>query len=356
MRSRLAILTLLIVGVPCSKGGPLTLCTKKQVVHLNEKINGSVYDFTNNHKVDRRFYSEALGCKRDMYVYLPPGFDEKLRYPLMIWMHGFIQDEKDFLDLAPIFDKAIACGRLPPMIIAAPDGSIRGRPTFFNMGSFYLNSKAGRFEDYIAVDVWNFLVTNFPIRPEPEAHILAGGSMGGYGAYNLGIKYRKRFKIVAGFLPPLNTRYLDCRGRYYADFDPNCIGWMEKYRPHASIGSFYGVIHIPQYLVVDPLFGRNREEALQAIARENPVEMLESYDVKPSDLSMFIGYGGKDEFNIDAQVESFLWFAKKRGIEPYVVLDPKGRHRSETGIKMMPEFAAWLTPLIKDYAPPPCSK
>ena len=330
---------------------PLTVCTKKEIIRLNEKIHGSVVDFTNNHGVDRRFYSQALCSKRDMYVYLPPCFDDAKRYPLMIWMHGFVQDEKDFLELVPVFDRAMVCGQLPPMIIACPDGSIRGRPTYFNMGSFYINSDAGRFEDYIAVDVWNFLVTNFPIRPEPQAHILAGGSMGGYGAYNLGIKYRERFKIVAGFLPPLNTRYLNCKGRYYANFDPNCIGWMDRYQPYASVGSFYGFVHIPQYLVVDPLFGRNRACAIHAIAKENPVEMLEAYDVKPGDLNMFIGYGGRDEFNIDAQVESFLYFAKQRGIEPYVVFDPKGRHRSETGIKMMPEFGAWITPLVKPYAP-----
>ena len=77
-------------------------------------------------------------------------------------------------------------------------------------------------------------------------------------------------------------------------------------------------------------------------------------NIKPGDVELYIGYGGKDEFNIDAQVESFLFFAKKRGIEPYVVLDPKGRHRSETGRKMMPEFAAWLTPLIEPFAPPAC--
>jgi len=349
--ARSSIILFVLAAASIAKAGPLTVCTKYEVVRLNVQIQGSVVDFTFNHRVDRRFWSDALCSKRDMYVYLPPCFDPNERYPVMIWLHGFIQDEKNFLELAPVFDRAIACGALPPMIIAAPDGSIRGRPTFSNMGSFYINSNAGRFEDYIAVDVWNVIVTRFPIRPEPEAHILAGGSMGGYGAYNLAIKYRDRFKVVAGFLPPLNARYLDCHGHYFTNFDPNCIGWADRYKPFASVGIFYGVVHIPQYLVVDPLFGRNRARALHQISKENPVEMLETYNVQPGDLRMFIGYAGKDEFNIDAQVESFLYFARMRGIEPYVVFDPKGRHRTETGVKMMPQFGAWLTPLIKPYAP-----
>jgi S-formylglutathione hydrolase FrmB len=353
MRRAFAVcLFFVLIGSLAVQAGPLTICGKFQIVKLNAKLHGCVLDFTHNHRDDRRFYSQALECKRDMYVYLPPGFDPAQRYPLMIWLHGFLQDEKDFLDLAPLFDCAIADGSLPPMIIACPDGSIRGRPNFIDAGSFYLNSRVGRFEDYLAVDVWDFLVSNFPIRPEAEAHILAGGSMGGYSAYNHAIKYRDRYKVVAGFLPPLNWRYVDCHGRYFSDFDPDCIGWAERYRPHATIGVFFRVIKVQQKHMIDPLYGRNRQAVAQSIAAENPVEMLEIYDVKPKCLNMFIGYGGADEFNIGAQVESFLHFAKKRGIEPEVVYDPHGNHRTATGTKMLPQFAAWIKPLLKSYAPP----
>ncbi len=359
-RSCLSIL-LVTMTVSCARAGTFTISTKNQIVRLNGKMCGCVVDFTANHCRDNRFWSDALCHKREMYVYLPPGYDPAERYPIMIWMHGFIQDEKNFLDLAPIFDKAIACGQLPPMIIACPDGSIGGRPSVLQAGSFYINSEAGRFEDYMIVDVWNFLNSNFSIRPEPEAHVLAGGSMGGFGAYNLAIKHRDCFKVVAGFLPPLNMRYADCHGRYMSKFDPDCVGIQERYRPHATIGCFFGVVHIQEKHLIDPLFGKERQAAVFSIARENPMEMLDAYGVKPTDLSMFIGYGGRDEFNLAAQVESFLDFAKKRGFEPYVVYDPKGRHNTETGIKMMPEFAAWITPLIKNYAPPlkigePCLK
>jgi S-formylglutathione hydrolase FrmB len=324
---------------------------KYDVVRLNEKILGSVVDFTNNHGRDRRFWSESLGCKRDMYVYLPPGYDPKNRYPVMLWLHGFIQDEKDFLELAVLFDRSIANGCLPPMIIAAPDGSIRGRPSILASGSFYINSRAGRFEDYIAFDVWNLVATNFSIRPEREAHVIAGGSMGGFGAFNHAIKHRDRYGIVVGLLPPLNARYEDCRGRYYVKFDPNCIGWADRYRPHASVGSF-GLIHIPQSVVLGPLFGKDRREAIQMISAENPVEMLYTYDVKPGELSMFIGVGDRDEFNLAAQVDSFEFFARQKGLDPYVIHDRRGRHDTETGVRMFPYFEAWLTPQIKDYAPP----
>ena len=332
--------------------GTLSISTRNQIERLNQHIRGCVVDFTHNHHKDNRFWSDALCSKRDMYVYLPPCYDPAVQYPVMIWLHGFIQDEKNFLELAPVFDQQISCGKLPPMIIAAPDGSIAGRPTIAQSGSFYINSKAGRYEDYLVVDVWNVLTANFSIRPEPEAHIMAGASMGGFGAFNLAIKHRDRFKVVVGIMPPLNMRYLDCHGHYMGNFNPDCFGLTDIYRPLTTIGCFYGILHIQKKHIIEPLFGRDRQEVSEAIARENPLDMIDTYGLKPGELSMFIGYGSRDEFNLDAQVESFLYLTRPRGFDPKVVCIPNGRHNRETGLKIFPEFAAWINPLIKPYAPP----
>src|SRR5262245_40850261 len=201
--------------------GPLKFCTKKEIERLNRKLRGQLLDFTSNHGADRRIYSPALGVKRNLYLYLPPDYNPQNRYPLMIWMHGILQDDKAFLDYAHFFDDAIAEGRLPPVIIAAPDGVIQGK-LLINGGSFYINSEAGRYGDYIVDDVYGFVCANFPVRPEREAHVLIGGSMGGFGAYHLAIKHKDRFAVAVGLMPALNLRYSDCHGRYFAPFDPNC--------------------------------------------------------------------------------------------------------------------------------------
>jgi S-formylglutathione hydrolase FrmB len=318
---------------------------------VNRRLHGQLLDFTRNHGADRRLWSEALCGRRDLYVYLPPGFDSSQQYPLVIWLHGFAQDEQSFRDdVVERLDTAMACGKLPPAIVACPDGSINGRPCLKSDGSFYINTRAGRFEDWVMTDVWNFMMENFPIRPEREAHVLAGASMGGGSAYNLGIKYRDRVKIVFGIFPPLNARWLDCHGRYRANFDACCWDWQREIRRWMIVGRFYGVVLVRVKDIIGPLYDR-KDDILSAVIRENPIEMLEAYDVQPGELSMYIAYGGRDEFNIDAQVESFLYVARQRGLCVGVAYDRRGKHNLATALRLMPSVFEWLAPQLAPYSP-----
>jgi pimeloyl-ACP methyl ester carboxylesterase len=318
----------------------------------NQRLHGTVVDYTHNHGSDRRIWSPALKQRRDLYVYLPPGFDPGLCYPLILYLHAFTKDETSFLENEVfLFDEAMATGKLPPALIAVPDGSIQGRPTFLYSASFFLNSNAGRFEDFLMQDVWDFVLGRYPIRPEREAHILVGASMGGSAAYRLAITHPERFKVVVGMLPAVNLRWVDCHGRYRSKFDPCCWGWRTEMHPHEVIGVFHQVIAVRFKHLFNPLFG-DGPEALQKMIEANPIELLDARDVRPGLLDMFIGYAGKDEFHIDAQVESFLYRAKQRGLTVEVVYDPEGHHRTATGLKMFPDAIKWLAPRMAPYSPP----
>jgi hypothetical protein len=251
-----------------------------------------------------------------------------------------------------LFDQAIACGVLPPLIIAAPDGSIRGKEGYLQPGSFFINTKAGNFEDYLMQDVWNFMFCNFPLRPEREAHALLGASMGGFAAYNLGIKYRECVKIVAGMFPSLNLRYVDCHGNYRAPFDPCCWGYRTKLPPNEVLARFYCVFAVRMKRLTRPLYGcGHQQETLAEISLQNPIEMLDAYDVHPGELDMYVGWGGKDQFNIGAQVESFLYVAHGRGLEVATAFLPDGKHDVATGVRLFPSFACWLGVRLAPYSP-----
>jgi S-formylglutathione hydrolase FrmB len=345
----IAICAALACAMTCEAG---LLPRRSELRRTNRKLHGTIIDHTHNHGADRRIWSEALHEKRDLYVYLPPCFDCTKCYPIMVWLHGFAQDETSFLEevIVPI-DRAIAQGKLPPVILAAPDGTIDGKSHLvvtFNRGSFYINNKAGAFEDYIIQDVWGFLLANYPILPQREFHVLAGASMGGGGAYNLGIKYRDQFGIVVGFFPPLNTRWVDCHGRYRSKFDPCCWGWRTDFRRREVVARFVG-IPIRLKLMIAPIFElHDHDRTIEDISRENPIEMLDRLDVREGDLSMWVGYGGRDQFYMDAQIESFLYRAREKGLTVTVGYLPRGKHNKRTAYKLLPGLLDWLRPQLPD--------
>jgi S-formylglutathione hydrolase FrmB len=323
-------------------------------VKTNRKLAGYVVDHTSNHGKDRRIYSKALGQKRAMYVYLPPGYDPAKKYPLGIYMHGFLADEWGFLrQVVEPFDEAMACGKLPPMIIAAPDASPGGYDCLASTGTFYLNSRLGKFEDYFVEDVYRFLVCNYPIRPEPEAHALLGVSMGGGAAYRLVMRYRDKFGVAACFAPPLNLRWISCRGCYFDNFDPACWGWRTDFSDGRElVGVFFnGLVKIRMRTFLYPILGRKNPDMAGDVAKENPIELLDAYGIGPGFAEFYVAYGGQDEFNLDAQIESFLYRAKQRGVVVGVDYDPAGQHSSKTAAEMLPKMIDWLREKLEPYRP-----
>jgi S-formylglutathione hydrolase FrmB len=319
---------------------PPAILGRHQLERANRSLHGQLVDFTRNHGADRRIWSPTLGQRRDLYVYLPPNFDPSRQYPLVIFLHGAAQDEQFFLQAqVHHFDRAIAEGIMPPAIIAAPDGSRHGRATVYTPTTFWANSRVGCYEDYVMFDVWNFLMEHFPIRPEREAHALVGLSAGGTGAFALAIKHRDRIKVAMGFMPLLNLRYVDCHGHYRRPFDPSCEGLRERMHGLEPLGR-RRLFVLRFHDLFFPLFGFG-PEAIAGMSRINPLELMEQCNLQPGELELYVAYGGHDEFNVAAQVESFLCRARERGIAVAVDYDPAGKHDLRTGLRQLPAALRW---------------
>lgn len=315
----LVTILLLAAGTGCAH------CRRHASVELNEinrQLAGQVVDYTHNHGSDHRIYSEVLCQCRDLYVYLPPGYTPSKAYPLILWLHGGFSDERALLEMGELgyLDALIRRGCCPPVIVACSDGTCSGRGRLLARQSFYVNSSGcGRFQDHVMCEVIPFLTTRYSIRADREAHAVVGGSLGGFGAMNLGIKHRDFFGSAAALSGAVNLRYDTSSGDYTEDFDPATYRWRTRYyRPGLVAGAF-------RRLFVDPIFGP-AEGAIQRIARENPADLLFTTDLQPGQLDLLIAYGDLDQFNMDAQAESFWWLARQRGISVDVVRYPEGDH------------------------------
>lgn len=354
MTARYLLAAALVAGwaAPSAAGPFLPDFRGNDLEEVQARLRGRVLDYTDNHGPDRRIHAPSLGDRRDVYVYLPPGYDPARRYPLAVLLHGFTQDEGSVVNFLTFFDNAICAGTLAPCVVAIPDGSINGRPALSNSGSFFINSKAGRFEDFLARDLWCFLHGTFALRPEREAHALAGASMGGFGAYNHGFKYRDRWGVLGGVMPPLNIRYGNRRGNPQAEYDPADVAYRETFHPWTPVARVFGVIPIRQRRITQPLFGLGYRNVAKEFAAGNPIEMLGRLNVRPGEFRLYVGFGGRDEFNIHSQCEHFLDECRRRGLGVAVARIPDGPHSMQTASELMPSFIRFLGGAFEPFRQP----
>jgi len=326
MSRRLVVVFALVLATRGSARGQLF--DMVNLDRLNGKLCGKVVDQTWNHGEDRRIFSPILGRPRDLYLYLPPGYSPSIAYPLVVFLHGADVDEHDFLDPGDLkeLDGMMARGEIPPTVIAAPDGTYQGRNRLTSTHSLWVNGLGGRFEDHVVDEVVPYVEANYSIRPEREARGLLGISAGGFGAMGLALKHRDAFGAVATLAGPLNMRYYNCRGRYGADFDPATYRPRTEYNPDEIIAKYYlGFLRRKVKDFIEPVYG-DGPDVLARIARDNPADLVESTDLRPNQIRMYVNYAGRDNYNFDAQALSFVWLANLRGVAVDVVKVPRGRH------------------------------
>lgn len=176
-----------------------------------------------------RLFAPSLGRAKRLLVYLPPGYDDSgRRYPVF-----YLNDGHDLLDWNPFaaglepavaadiaardawygswrlesqLDRAIAHGRLPPLIVvgvAADDGHRSGDlvPVPWS-GSF-----EGRGVDYgrfVAHTLVPAVEARYRAISDRRCRGIGGASLGGVSALQIGLAHADRFGLVLALSPVLS--------------------------------------------------------------------------------------------------------------------------------------------------------
>lgn len=153
-----------------------------------------------------RFYSNTLGKDTACNVLLPEdrhGETRKRlgeRYPVLLLLHGNGDNEDAWISKSLIEIKT----RQLPIICVMPDAA-RG---------CYSNEVHGlRWFDYFTEELPLVLGNYFPVSPEREDHVVAGVSMGGYGAFRLALSRPDCFVAAASFSGALSLGHASAQGR-----------------------------------------------------------------------------------------------------------------------------------------------
>jgi acetyl esterase/lipase len=140
------------------------------------------------------FQSKAAATGVSFHLFKPEAYEtaRDRRFPVLYWLHGTGGGLAGVAPLSAFFDCAMRDGKIPPMLIAFPNGL---------PASMWCDAKDGSVpvETIIVKELVPHIDANFRTIAAREGRILEGFSMGGYGAARLGFKYPELFAAVSIF-------------------------------------------------------------------------------------------------------------------------------------------------------------
>ncbi|KPK43956.1 MAG: enterochelin esterase [Phycisphaerae bacterium SG8_4] len=152
--------------------------------------------------------SQAVGTRRKMQVYTPPGYSADRQYPVLYLLHGIGGDETEWQRFCTpnlILDNLIADGTAEPMIIVMPNG--RAQKNDRAEGNVFASAPAfAAFEADLLNDVIPAIEARYSVKADCEHRALAGLSMGGGQSLNFGLGHLDTFAWVGGFSSAPNTK------------------------------------------------------------------------------------------------------------------------------------------------------
>lgn len=200
----------LIDGVAVADPNNTLTGTSNQPGYSNVVVHGSkpgYYDARNvpHGDVTRVIYhSDVLDGEREMFVYTPPGYDAKKKYPVLYLLGGSGELASGWtLDGRANFiaDNLLAEGKIKPMIIAMPNNQVihRNDPK-------HLEKTYKLFEEELRKQIIPFIDAHYSTLKDRKARAIAGLSMGGRHTQAVGFNAIDLFSsfgiLSAGDLEP----------------------------------------------------------------------------------------------------------------------------------------------------------
>jgi enterochelin esterase-like enzyme len=143
------------------------------------------------------YYSSALGTFRRMHVYTPPGYERSSdKYPVFYLLHGAGDSDDSWTSVGRagfILDNLIAAKKAKPMIVVMPAGHTRRGAAA--PGAIARSTTEEFVRDFVT-DVMPHVETHYRVLTDRGNRAIAGLSMGGNHALQVGIPHLDRFAYI----------------------------------------------------------------------------------------------------------------------------------------------------------------
>jgi len=172
------------------------------------KGEGYVKDVPHGSVAQRWYWSSTLGCLRRMHVWTPAGYEKALEaLPVLYLVHGGGDNDASWPGVGQagwILDNLLAEGKIVPMIVVMPNGTIEGPDM---MGEVPLFGKD------MVTDIIPFVEANYRVLADQEHRAMAGLSMGGMETIETAFLHPSLFSHVwvlsSSFSPGKQKEYVE---------------------------------------------------------------------------------------------------------------------------------------------------
>jgi enterochelin esterase-like enzyme len=190
------------------------------------------------------YHSTTLNAMRRMHIYTPPGYDtSKTPYPVLYLIHGGGDEDSGWSTIGRagfIMDNLMAAGKIKPMIVVMPNGSIslpgvsttvapadRNSPQALAARIAAISKLHDTFVNDLLTTIIPYVAKNYRISANREHRAIAGLSMGGAETLRVAPPNLDKFAYIGVFSMGLqeganagvNSDFVQRNAKFFADSD-----------------------------------------------------------------------------------------------------------------------------------------
>ena len=242
------------------------------------------------------FRSQTLKMPVEAEVLIPqPGYKDltqKDQFKVIILLHGANNDRMEWLLKSQIMDMV----RALPVLVFMPSGK----------NSFYINTwNSYRYMDYIAEEIPQLIRTYFRVSEKKEDWLLAGESMGGYGAAVCGLSHPDTFGNIGVFSGALSVK--DIQKDLPGIRMTNLFGSQFEYADRCENDPFQLIDHVMEEKRPRMFVCCGEEDSLFEVNRKFYERIRDRYDT-----TAYWGVGGHEFVYWNERLKDlFKWFCRE---------------------------------------------
>jgi enterochelin esterase-like enzyme len=146
------------------------------------------------------YKSQAMGEEREYGLILPSEYKEnpQQRYPVIFLLHGGNDNARSWQDeigIISVLHQLYQSKRLPPSIIITPDGNDK-RGSSPILTPQYYDGVNGKVATAIGSELVGVVKSRYRTLPSPQFWAIGGNAAGGWGAFNIGLRYLDNFNLL----------------------------------------------------------------------------------------------------------------------------------------------------------------